>query len=39
MSSKEVQAAVIEQPTPINEIFTDPVVADNVKNTSRKKRM
>ncbi|EAE7074005.1 class 1 internalin InlE [Listeria monocytogenes] len=31
MSSKEVQAAVIEQPTPINEIFTDPVVADNVK--------
>ncbi|HAK0982816.1 TPA: class 1 internalin InlE [Listeria monocytogenes] len=31
MNSKEVQAAVIEQPTPINEIFTDPVVADNVK--------
>ncbi|HAC1646876.1 TPA_asm: internalin, partial [Listeria monocytogenes] len=31
MSSKEVQAAVIEHPTPINEIFTDPVLTDNVK--------
>ncbi|EPN3919149.1 leucine-rich repeat domain-containing protein [Listeria monocytogenes] len=36
MSSKEVQAAVIEQPTPINEIFTDPVVADNVKTLLEK---
>ncbi|UHP10447.1 leucine-rich repeat domain-containing protein [Listeria marthii] len=31
MSSKEVQAAVIEQPTSINEIFTDSVIADDVK--------
>ncbi|TXG11530.1 internalin, partial [Listeria monocytogenes] len=35
-SKEEVQAAVIDQPTPINEIFTDENLANAIKATLNK---